>query len=127
MDNITADTIGKKARALKHCEKILNAVDKHGETQIKLNCTGVVFTIRKNDAIYLRVQSTKYALIDEISSYRLTIAAKRKSVRRISPAPVGAAPTDPEADEAAKKEAQRLKHNERQKLYMRRKRAAAKK
>lgn len=90
MDNITAENIGKKARAFKHCEKLLAVIDKNGKARVKLNCTGVEFIVHKDDAIYLRIQATKFALLDEIHSYEVTQRASKKGVRRTAPAPVGA-------------------------------------
>lgn len=95
MDNITAENIGKKARAFKHCEKLLATIDKNGQARVKLNCTGVEFVVHKDDAIYCRIQSTKYRLLDEIRSYELTTRSQRaieQPVHRTAPAPVGAAP-----------------------------------
>lgn len=95
MDNITAENIGKKARAFKHCEKLLATIDKNGQARVKLNCTGVEFVVHKDDAIYCRIQRTKYALLDDIRSYELTTRSQRaieQPVRRTAPAPVGAAP-----------------------------------
>lgn len=97
MDNITAENIGKKARAFKHCEKLLATIDKNGQARVKLNCTGVEFVVHKDDAIYLRIQATKFALLDEIKSYELTARSQRsieQPVRRTAPAPVGASDTN---------------------------------
>lgn len=94
MDNITAESIGKKARAFKHCEKLLATIDKNGQARVKLNCTGVEFVVHKDDAIYLRIQATKFALLDEIHSYEVTQRATGQTVRRTAPAPVGASDTD---------------------------------
>lgn len=95
MDIVTAETIGRKSKALKHCDRLLSKIDKHGSATIKLNCTGVEFVVHKDDAIYCRIQSTKYRLLDEIRSYELTTQSQRaiaQPVRRTAPAPVGAAP-----------------------------------
>lgn len=35
MDNITAENIGKKARAFKHCEKLLATIDKNGQAEYR--------------------------------------------------------------------------------------------
>lgn len=102
MDIVTADTIGKKSKALKHCDKLIAEIDKKGFANVKLNCTGVEFTVRKDDAIYCRVQATKYALLDEIRSFELTTRAKRaleQPIRKIIPAPVGAAPAQESEEE----------------------------
>lgn len=76
MDSVTAENIGKKARALKHCDKLLDKIDKHGSAKIVLNCTGVEFIVHKGDAIYLSIQKTKYALLCDIRSYEITVRAK---------------------------------------------------
>lgn len=93
MDILTAEVIAKKSKALKHCDKLLSAIDKNGSVWVKLNCTGVGFKVRKNDAIYLRIQATKYQLLDEIRSYELTTRSQRvigQTARKASPASVGA-------------------------------------
>lgn len=38
MDIVTAETIGKKSKALKHCDKLLSKIDKNGSAKVKLNC-----------------------------------------------------------------------------------------
>lgn len=77
MDIVTAETIGKKSKALKHCDKLLSKIDKNGSAKVKLNCTGVEFVVHKDDAIYCRIQHTRYALLDEIRSYELTTRSQR--------------------------------------------------
>lgn len=115
MNNEIAEIIGKKARALKHCNKLLKEIDKHGKMEVPLGNTGVVFVVHKNDAIYTRIQSTKFQLLDEINSYEIT---QRESVQRImparrtAPAPVGAAPIE-ELSETQRAEIAK----ERQKAY----------
>lgn len=94
MDIVTAANIGKKVKALKHCDKLLADIDKNGSRTIILNNTGVEFVVHKDDAIYLRIQATKYTLLDEIRSYELTTRSQRaaaQTVRRTSPTPAGAA------------------------------------
>ena len=74
---------------------MLSKIDKNGSAKVVLNCTGVEFVVHKDDAIYCRIQSTKYRLLDEIRSYELTTRSQRaieQSVHRTAPAPVGAAP-----------------------------------
>lgn len=90
MDNVTAEIISKKARALKHCNKVLEAIEKKGSAVITLNCTGVVFTVQKNDAIYLQLQATRAQLIQDIGSYEIVQkATKQKTFTRTAPAPIG--------------------------------------
>lgn len=83
MDNITAEMIGRKAKALKHCNKVLSEIDKKGFATISLNCTGVVFTVYKNDAIYLQLQTTRAQLVQEIGSYE--IIQKSSQAYRVVP------------------------------------------
>lgn len=90
MDNITAEMIGRKAKALKHCNRVLSTIDKEGFATIKLNCTGVVFTVYKNDAIYLQLQTTRAQLVQEIGSFEIIQRATSQQ-KRTAPAPVGAA------------------------------------
>lgn len=123
MDNITAENIGKKARAFKHCEKLLSAIDKNGQASVKLNCTGVEFIVHKDDAIYCRIQHTKYALLDEIRSYELTTRSQRtieqSTPSRTAPAPAGAAEMTPKE----KLEKKRAKQREYQRRYLAKKKA----
>lgn len=79
MDKMTAEIIGKKAKALKHCDKLLNKIDKYGEAKVLLNCTGVEFLVHKGDAIYLSLQKTKYALLCDIQSYEITVRETKQS------------------------------------------------
>lgn len=96
MDIVTAENIGKKSKALKHCDKLLTKIDKNGSAKVKLNCTGVEFVVHKDDAIYLRIQATKFALLDEIRSYEITTrATAAQPVRRVTPTPVGASGDTP--------------------------------
>ena len=94
MDNVTAEIISKKARALKHCNKVLETIEKKGSAVITLNCTGVIFTVQKNDAIYLQLQATRAQLIQDIGSYEIVQKATQQAVsKRHAPAPVGASIT----------------------------------
>ena len=116
MDNVTAEIIGRKARALKHCDKLLATIDKNGSAKVKLNCTGVEFVVHKDDAIYLSIQKTKYALLCDIRSYEITVRAKDAEttpIRRTAPAPVGAAETTPADEELERKRAKRREYNRR--------------
>ena len=75
----TAEAIGKKARALKHCDKLLNEIDIHGHTDIILNC-GLRFQCNKGDEIHLKLQTKRIRLFDEINSY--VIIAKTAQTKR---------------------------------------------
>lgn len=111
MDNITAENIGKKSRALKHCNKVIAEIDKKGSATITLNCTGVIFTVHKNDAIYLQLQATRAQLIQEIGSYEIVQKASKPSLsKRFAPAPVGSSIALTDAEMAALEE-QRARNN----------------
>lgn len=92
MDKITAENIGKTARALKHWNKVLSEIDKKGSASIKLNCTGSVLDVKKNDAVYLQLQATRARLVQELGSYEiLQRTTNPRSIRpRYAPAPYGA-------------------------------------
>ncbi|MCM1237453.1 MAG: hypothetical protein NC489_45890 [Ruminococcus flavefaciens] len=127
MDIVTAETIGKKSKALKHCDKLLNQIDKNGSAKVKLNCTGVEFVVHKDDAIYCRIQRTKYALLDEIRSFELTTRSQRaieqqQPTRRTAPAPVGAAP---ESEVLSPEEQRKAKQREYSRRYYAKKKAQA--
>lgn len=116
MDNVTAEIIGKKARALKHCDKLLEKIDKNGSAKILLNCTGVEFVVNKGDAIYLSIQKTKYALLYDIRSFEITVRAKQakeSSFKKTAiPVPAGAAPT-PDEEALERKRAKWREYNRR--------------
>lgn len=129
MDIKTAETISKKTRALKHCDKLLGKIDRRGKLDVPLNSTGVVFTVTKGDAIYLRIQSLKFNLLDQIHS--MEVASKFKepkatNVKRTAPAPYGASTLTPEETLEIKKEKARenarkyyLEHREERLKYFR--------
>ena len=75
MDKYTAETIAKKARALKHCNKLLTEIDKKGSARISLNCTGVEFIVHKDDAVYLKLKTIRAQLTEDIESYNIVCAA----------------------------------------------------
>lgn len=121
MDKETAERIGKKSRALKHCEKILDQVDKHGSHKVILNNTGVEFIVHKDDAIYLRIQSTRCRLLEEIHLIEVSERVKVQPtipVRRTAPAPVGASALS--AEELS--DIQRAKRREYNRRYYEKKR-----
>ena len=88
MKHNIAEAIGRKARALKHCNKIIQTVDKQGRTEILLGNTGVSLPCEKNDAIYTLLQSIRFKIIHEINS--MEIVSKIKPSERTLPAPTGA-------------------------------------
>jgi hypothetical protein len=106
-----AKEIGRKERAFRHCTDVLNDIDKHGSTVVKLNCTGVTFNVTKGDPIYLRFQTVLAQLREELAAYKVTTPKV---------APYGACDSDAAA-------AKRAKKNAYMREYMRRKREAAKK
>ena len=117
MDNVTAEIIGKKARALKHCDKLLEKIDKQGSAKILLNCTGVEFVVNKGDAIYFSIQKTKYELLYDIRSYEITVRAKEAQTtpyKKISAvAPSGAAAPTPEEEALERKRAKQREYQRR--------------
>lgn len=82
MDFKSAEIIAKKARALKHCDKILSEVDKKGEALVTLNCTGVQFVVKNGDGMHLRIMTTKAQLIEEIAAYEL-VKAEETTIERL--------------------------------------------
>ncbi len=94
MDNRTAEIIGRKAKALKHVTQLIKKIDRVGHVDIKLNCTGATIPCDKEDATYLTLVASKAALAAEIASIEVVNAASLTApVRRLVPAPSGAAPT----------------------------------
>lgn len=75
MDRVSAEDIGRKARALKHCIKVLGTIEKKGSAEIVLNCTGVKLVAHKNDALHLKIATTKAQLEEEIASYEIVRAS----------------------------------------------------
>ena len=92
MKHNVAEIIGMKARALKHCTKILGIVDREGKVNIKIGATGLVLPCEKHDAVHTLLQSERAKLIHEINSIEITAGLKRMTPRAL-PAPVGACST----------------------------------
>lgn len=92
MDKRTAEIIAKKVRALKHTNKVIAEIDRRGEKRICINCTGVEFIVRKNDAMYLKLQTTRAQLMEDINNYTVTVE-KNYTATTVSPtflpAPIG--------------------------------------
>ena len=63
MDIVTAETIGKKSKALKHCDKLLSKIDKNGSAKVVLNCTGVEFVVpqRRCDLLSHTIDQVSFA------------------------------------------------------------------
>ena len=80
MDNVTAERIGKKAKALKHCNKILEKIEKNGEAVVKLNCTGVEITVNRGDAMHLKLVTVQAQLTEEIKSYEIVQKAMAEQI-----------------------------------------------
>lgn len=117
MDRISAEDIGKKARALKHCIKVLGTIDKKGSAEIVLNCTGVKFVVHKNDALHLKIATTKAQLEEEIASYEIVRASNMGGTTVPDAPPASPSPEQREAERKAKKAAY-------MKEYMRKRREA---
>lgn len=107
MDTKTAAKIAKASRALRHCEKLLETIEKKGEVKIVLNCTGVTFIVKKDDAMYRRIFTTRAQLLEEIASINVTMSE----------------PIAPVVTEEEKAEARRKKQREYMRGYNARKRA----
>ena len=118
MERTSAEEIGKKARALKHCIKVIGKIDKNGSAEIILNSTGVKFVVKKNDALYLKLATTKAQLEEEIKSYEIVRAS---GIGGTSPIPTSATPTLSPEEKAAERKA---KKNAYMKEYMRKRREA---
>ena len=84
MKHNVAELIGRKAKALKHCDKVIQTIDKNGKTEILLGNTGISIPCEKNDAIYSVLQSIRFKLAHEINSIEIV------SRQRMLPAPNGA-------------------------------------
>ena len=84
MKHNVAELIGRKAKALKHCDKVIQTIDKNGRTEILLGNTGISIPCEKNDAIYSMLQSIRFKLAHEINSIEIV------SRQRVLPAPHGA-------------------------------------
>lgn len=117
-----AQAISQKTRALKHCEKLLDKIDKTGEVSVKLNCTGVTFIVHKNDGMYLRIATTKAQLLEEIAAYEV-IKGKKTSDENPPAAVVSEA--EPVQTEEEKAAIRKQKKREYMRGYNARKRAAA--
>lgn len=89
MKHSVAEAIGLKARALKHCDKLISRIDKNGRADIKVCGTGVVLPCEKNDAVYTLLQSIRFRLIHEINSIEIVSGVKPATPRSL-PAPTGA-------------------------------------
>lgn len=104
MERTSAEEIGQKARALKHCIKVISKVDKNGSAEIVLNCTGVKFVVKKNDALYLKIATTKAQLEEEIASYEIVRASNLGNNTSAVPETATQSPAlTPEEKEAARK------------------------
>ena len=93
MDNATAQEIAIKVRALKHCNKLLKKIDEQGYVDLKLNCTGVVIHVVRDDINHLNLKVTQAELTKAIGSYEITqraTAPRQNGGASRMPAPSGA-------------------------------------
>lgn len=90
MNKLEAKEISKKIRAFEHCEKVLTCVEKRGSAIVKLNCTGITFTVERGDALHLEFVAKHAALWRDIQSYRIVQEAAAGTPARTLPAPSGA-------------------------------------
>lgn len=87
MNRFVAEVIGRKSRALKHCDKLLKSIEKEGQAVIKLNATGVSLPCTKGDSLHTLLMVERAKLAHEINI--IEIAEESRSVIQL-PAPVGA-------------------------------------
>lgn len=135
MNGMTAEAIARKSRALKHCTKLLDKIDRNGSAKIVLNCTGVEFNVVKGDAIYLRIKTTQAQLTEDILSYDIikreapAIRALSNAAEKVSAAAAVVAPAIkaevPKRTKLSREEAI-ARHREYCRNYAARKRAEAK-
>ena len=114
MERIMAEEVGKKAKALKHCIKLLGTIEKKGSAEVVLNCTGVRFTVRSGDAMHLKIATTKAQLEEEIASFEIVRASAVQQEANATPPPNESTPSPQD-----KREERRAYMRE----YMRKKRA----
>ena len=89
MTNEMAEIISRKVSALKNCNKVLAQIEKNGSAVIKVNCTGLSFTVNRGDAVYLTYKAMQSNLIREIGDYEI-VQRSQQGARRYAPAPMGA-------------------------------------
>ena len=118
MDRVSAEDIGRKARALKHCIKVLKTIDKKGSAEIVLNCTGVKLVAHKNDALHLKIATTKAQLEEEIASYEIVRAS---GMGDTSSSPASSPPPLSPEQKAAERKAKKAAY---MREYMRKRREA---
>ena len=94
MKSAVAEIIGRKARGLKHCDKLIKLINEKGRTEVKLGNTGVTFTVEKGDYMHTLIKSTRSNLEHEINAIEITRGLKEPHVtHRAMPAPIGASDT----------------------------------
>ena len=80
---ISAETLSRKTKALKHVDKLLAKIDKQGYAFVPLNCTGVTFHVERGDALYLKLRTIQAQLNEELNSYKIIREVRLKD--RTSP------------------------------------------
>lgn len=72
MNNLEmAALIERKSKALKHCNKLLEKIDKESFALVPLNNTGVVLRVEKDDPVYLRFKAIRAQLVVDINSLEI--------------------------------------------------------
>lgn len=66
-----AALIERKSKALKHCNKLLEKIDKESFALVPLNNTGVVLRVEKDDPVYLRFKAIRAQLVVDINSLEI--------------------------------------------------------
>lgn len=110
-----AKEIGTMERACNHCEKVLKKIATKGETTIKINCTGLEFTVHRGDSLHLKLQTIYAQLREKLAEYQIVARPKRK----ITTAPFGAVNTDggQQSEEDRRLEEKRARNREYQRRY----------
>lgn len=74
MERNFAEIIGTKAKALKHCEKLIRKIEKaNGEpVKIPLSCTGVMLEAREGSPLYLQIKAISAKLAEEINALQIS-------------------------------------------------------
>ena len=117
MNTKIAEEIGKKARAYKYAERLIDKVDKQGRVVVKFGNTGIVVPVEKGDVMYTFFQSVKYQMLHEMTALEVSSSQiAPRSERRSLPAPIGAAPAV-NCNDAVEEEGQNVDQQKTGKAY----------
>lgn len=88
-----AEMIAKKAKAVKHCDKLLKKIESKGFIEIPLSGTGVSLPVTKGDTIHTLIKSVRFKYSHDINSIEVINGLSES--KRFAPAPVGASDEEP--------------------------------